>query len=150
MRIGNDAWIVKWAYLFSSRTPVRTSLCAFFWRCVLVTPLICAVIAAVISGLAWGLYVALIVKGFWWVATIAAVLFAAWYVADRSGALRSAGFKVADAIDAIADTRPIRQGQWAVVVLWRGLKAVKAKMCPVIELCDIEPDSMDEAPDWGV
>lgn len=127
----------------------RTSLCLFFWRCVLITPLLCAFIAAVVGLVAAGLYIALVVKGFWWVATIAAIALGAWYAGHRTGTWTAAKWKAVDALDALGNTRPVQQSKWATVVLWRGAKALKAKMCPVIELCDIEPDSLDEAPRWA-
>ena len=114
MELSRDSRLVRWAYLTDTR-PNQTSLCALFWRSVLVSPCV-AVVCVVISPI------------------IGIVLF--WrkyldkpYHAYRRRQAQRANEKWYRKYEARQNHPPDPS---AFKVLWLGLVAVKQKFCPII------------------
>lgn len=126
MVVSRQSRLVRWAYFLDSRTPEHTSLCALFWRTVLITPLkICMIIGGAISitfllamlGYEGFLNAALVGKVA--VVTLPVVGICYWLFKPR-GHLDAPAKR---AIEAITES-----------VVVQGAIAVKSKICPLIEL----------------
>lgn len=64
MKLSTHNWLFRWAYLFKiDRDYVRTTtLCAIFWRSVLLTPLVLALISLPVVAIAYQTAL----NGWWW------------------------------------------------------------------------------------
>ena len=49
MELQKNGRAIRWAYMFEDFTPCQTTLCAMFWRTVMITPLKLAFLASIIS-----------------------------------------------------------------------------------------------------
>ena len=135
MTVSSKSKLVRWAYLFEERhprydpktrsdiysnIPSRVSLCGLFWRSVLLTPVLLLIVLAV-----GGFVVGAIGIIFYRVPMIPvgiAFIAAGGYVLHL---LLTKG--VMDRIEVFA--QPTRSS-----LLWQGLKAIKSKFCPIIEI----------------
>lgn len=123
MQLKARSLVVRWAYLWSmDGIPDQTSLCALFWRTVLVTPLKLLVPVIVLS----------MVAAFIWLKPLAAV-------ASVVGMAAIAGFGalMGYLADRHHDRRALRQMSdkgTKPSVLIDGFYAVKGKVCPIVEL----------------
>lgn len=145
IELSRDSKLVKWAYLLDSKSelekydvnysvhppvynlrPVRTSLCAIFWRTVLLTPL------AIVAGLGF-----VIAGGVLIISVLAVILklFMAHKVIVLSATL---GLLLAGALIAYkTEIEPYfldTVDKAKSTVLVQGFKAVKGKVCPVVEI----------------
>lgn len=117
MQLRRDSRVVRWAYLWESSVPYRTSLCAIFWRTVLWTPL---KMIAPLGILSFCLRMAWLYPLDWAIGTgvfigiVLAVGCIAWvqYRFEHR--------------DVWADKKPS--------VLRDGFRAVKSKVCPIVDL----------------
>ncbi|MEE9401440.1 MAG: hypothetical protein V3V32_05430 [Dehalococcoidia bacterium] len=54
MKVNRESWLIKWAYLLKIQSdegvPYNTSVCALFWRCVVVTPIHVIIFLATLFG----------------------------------------------------------------------------------------------------
>lgn len=121
MTLQHDSRIVRWAFLFIDR-PYKTSLCKFFWLCVLVSPLGCIVTViaspALVPVLLWQKYLA---KPFrMWRCRREAVAEEKWIARYKQKQLDMA-------------TQTPKQPS-TIYILWQGVKALKAKACPIITI----------------
>jgi amino acid permease len=115
MRLDRDALIVRWAYLFEkrSRWGWQTSLCALFWRAVLLTPLKLLLPLTAVAFLGWAVYANL-------VETLKVVGIMAFIFITTAA--------IVGAIEVLkSDT--VRES-----VVWQGAKAVKGKFCPIVQI----------------
>lgn len=121
MTLSEDSRIVRWAYLFYMRhgIPERTSLCAIFWRSVLITPLQLVVfvpIGAFILGVdLFDDHVGSRYRN--------------WRYNRRQRRRRRA-------VDA---PLIVRNEPSAFQVLWLGAKAVKQRVCPIVSIAKATP-----------
>ena len=115
MELRRNSWIVRWAYLFEYRRVwVRqTSICALFWRTVLLTPLKIAVPSSVLVMLAfvaythpWNFLKALLLIGVIGLTTAAIV-----------------------GIVEAADSGSIQRS-----LVGRGITAIKDRYCPIVSI----------------
>jgi hypothetical protein len=115
MTLGRDALIVRWAYLFEkrSRWGWQTSLCALFWRAVLLTPLKLLLPLTAVALLGWAVYAhgAEVVKV---VGLMALIFISTAAIVGTVEVLKS-------------DT--VRES-----VVWQGANAVKGKFCPIVQI----------------
>jgi hypothetical protein len=117
---------VRWAYFLESSKPWHTTLCALFWRTVLLTPAkICCILGGVgLIGMGVVILGGIAIQYAWLLGEtlliaipIAAV---AWWLVRPQGHLDAPAKRMAEAI---------RQS-----VIVQGASAVKSKICPLIEL----------------
>ena len=119
MKLHRDSRIVRWAWMMTpnSRIPNWTSLCEVFWRSVLVTPMQVLVLLAASP---------ILLPAWIWMCYIDPPLLA-WR--DRRDQRRYERMK--------AKTAPVVKpvdapSAWRV--LWAGAKAVKGRVCPIVEI----------------
>ncbi len=123
MKLNVDSKTVRWAYLFGDYVPHQTSLCAIFWRCVLLTPLKLAFIVFIGSMLAT-LIIMLVKLAYLNGAFTAIFVGLVTGLAVFAYLNRRSRYKTGDSlIDKV--------GEWPVI---QGAKAVKGKICPIVEL----------------
>ena len=117
MILNKNRKLVRWAYLFRDR-PDRTTLCAFFWQVVLISPIAVLIyaVASPVFGVIWLLnrYVEPILLR-WEKRRI-----------QRARERRNKKCKVE------LKAKSVAKGPSTLHVLWQGLKAVKGKVCPLI------------------
>lgn len=118
MELPRESWIVRWAYLGSQYVPERTSLCALFWRVVLVTPLLISAFITLCGALAFMVYrhpqPAAAVVG----------------VAAMTAICLLGGAALHDWREGKKD-KPERPS-----VIRDGYRAIKRKVCPIVTLTD--------------
>lgn len=126
MNLSRQSLIFRWAYFFDGRAKRRsieqTSVCAIFWRCVLLTPLLIlgiVLFVAAILNLVWTHPIP-VLKG---LASAATIIGAIVLIANaqerrkrRREALAEAGFVETPSM------------------LMAGAKAIKARICPIVEI----------------
>lgn len=128
LRLDRNSKLVQWAYFdlddlrFGSYIPKQTSLCAFFWRCVLWTPLKLMMPITAIGFIGMGLW--LLGQKFWANPPLFWAVF--WLGAASAGFIHL--IRTAARVEA---PEPMTK---ASTVLLEGIKAIKSKVCPRIEL----------------
>lgn len=120
MKLQRNSRVVRWAY-WGERVPERTSLCAIFWLTVLVTPmkiLICLCLVWIIGPAVWffPLRISALIAC---MAIFVAVVWLGGWIEEQA---RKRRFNRPD------DDEPKPS------VLIDGLKAVKGKVCPIVEI----------------
>ena len=124
IRLNRDRKLVKWAYLGSACTiPKTTTICVLFWRIVLVSPTACLFVAVLFP--LWG-----------------PILFWTKYCEKpflRWRELRKEAYRerrlVAYERRLAKDRMKGEPSVWSV--LGSGLKTIKGKVCPIVELVDL-------------
>jgi hypothetical protein len=125
MTLSYNSRIVRWAYFFNSYVPSQTSLCKLFWKTVLITPLIGLGIGGVCGFLLWLItYVGLYKNTKFTLVSIAFIGALILYV-------NFANKKVKRAIEDTCESIGIKVQE---SILWQGMKAVKGKFCPIIQI----------------
>lgn len=111
--------VVRWAYLGRGR-PHRTSLCALFWNAVLITPVLCSILLFISP-------IALPVLGvrYVWV-TYLRKPFRTWLLQREDAALERWEKRY------FAKQNKPKQPS-AFKVLFLGAKAIKNKVCPIVD-----------------
>lgn len=136
MKLSRKSRLVKWAYLMPpfEGPPYRTSLCAFFWRAFVFVPLFWLSLV-IIAGRLLFLY------GKYWrysisvTVVVALVVFAIITACNAAERRRDARAEENwQRRRAGLEPLPVRRYRLADSVFWQGLKAVKGKVCPLIEL----------------
>lgn len=122
-----NALIIRWAYLWAGGAPYRTSLCRLFWRTVLITPLKLLGCAACVAIIGAAIYVHP-----WRVACLLVGL--ALLVAICASISWLEGHPKVQAWSRRREDR--RHQSKSPSVLIHGFRAVKAKMCPIVDLVD--------------
>lgn len=125
MQLSKSSKIVRWAY-FTVGRPKWTSLCSIFWLSMVVTP-----IAVVIMGLLlpiWGpieLWEKYCQKRW-----------RAWraYREDLAYERQRAAYEREVVERRLKLANPPEPSAWQV--LWQGAKAIKNKVCPIVEIVD--------------
>ena len=120
MKLDKNRKLVRWAYFWRAR-PDRTTLCAFFWHVVLLSP---------IAGL---IFVAIspIYGGVWLLNRYVAPILTKWDDRRRQRVRDRWKARMEKAL-AEEKHKTVEKGPSALQVLWQGLKAVKGKVCPLI------------------
>ena len=120
MRISRNSLIIRWAYLLmvvlGDPIPRQTSLCALFWRTVLITPLWIAIFVTAV------LFVGFLGYQAWlkpWEALWAVIII------TGPALVLLAGVETHDYLTADTDSPSIIRG---------GFRAVKDKLCPIVKL----------------
>ena len=121
MRISKQSWLYRWAYFFCERwkKPDQVNLCNFFWRVVLLIPLVWAGIAAVIAIVLAVLFVLPIME-FGWVVGI--------FVAPSLIGAIAAGSYLCSRMH---NRKPV-----VPLFIREYIKAKKERFCPIIEVVD--------------
>lgn len=117
MKVDRYGRLVRWAYWGEASVPFQTSLCVLFWRTVLWTPLKGATLLLVGGGLLYLVGDAIwVTKG----AVIVIGALAGWTLYALIWFLPRTFRRLADSTERS--------------VVWQGAKAVKGRMCPIVEL----------------
>lgn len=143
MKVKRDGWLAWWAYMFSDSyhdgdywgaVPRRTSLCALFWRSVLLTPLVllCCVGAVIALAAIFGIFIV----RFWrpigiTLGSVALVWGIIWLLMEWATRTE-------------VDIPYVVQES----TLYKGFKSVKGKFCPIIDFTfdgDDDPFALTEA-----
>ena len=131
MKLSRQSRLVRFAYFFSDFGPPNcTTLCAFFWRAFVLTPLVwfgvIFVLGVLIFHFAKFYYISVPVT-----VTAVAMFFAVARWVDGSKRKRREREYARERGEQVPPT--VRE-RIADSVFWQGLKTVKGKVCPLIEL----------------
>lgn len=118
MKLQSQSNIVRWAYLLRER-PFRTSLCALFWSAVLITPAMCIALVLISPVLLPVLGVRYV-----WTSCFRKP-FRAWQTQRTQDEMRRYWAKY--------EERQKPKEPSAFTVLFHGAKAIKNKVCPIVE-----------------
>lgn len=134
MTLERDSPLAKWAYVFEwDKIPKQTSLCALFWRAVLLSPTKIVFAAMVAVGL---LTTAIQLLAFFFHFNWRAVLFV--IVAMLAGvvviAVLAAGVVAVVVIGEKVEDKTSIVERVRASFLVQGAKAVKSKYCPIVEI----------------
>lgn len=121
MKLQSQSNIVRWAYLLRAR-PFRTSLCSLFWNAVLVTPATCLALVLISPILLPVLGVRYV-----WVAKCKTP-FKAWQRQREAAEYKRWLERYNQKLQNPKSDQPS-----AFVVLFHGVKAIKNKVCPIVE-----------------
>lgn len=125
--VNRNSALVRWAYLFDSDVPRQTSLCAIFWRSVLIVPAALALIVGAIAGVATLVF--LYLRLWFRIPKVAglislAVFFAGTFYSVTSWLAGGGDRKITRAVG----------NYWDNSILVQGALATKQRFCPIITI----------------
>ena len=119
MKVNTKNWLFRWAYLFKmDRDYVHTTtLCALFWRSVLLTPAVIGLIAAPVVAVAYQTAL----NGWWWLGLRTLIV---------TGC--AIGFIGVIALCAWLDGEPSPKRRKEPSVIREAIRGIKERYCPIV------------------
>jgi hypothetical protein len=66
MKLQRNSWLIRWAYFGADYVPRQTTLCALFWRIILLTPLKVAFLITLGCMVVWTMFITPFKAFGWW------------------------------------------------------------------------------------